>query len=171
MAQDGDLGVVDHDAEGDPGRILEGVLVAGQEVFEGLGQGELDIHAATETEEHDEEGEPTAGGADVDHAGVGLVDRRTFPGGEVKGEEGGGWGGAYLVDELLEDRVATGVPVFGNPLQDLGGGVAMGLDDASFISPLATRCHPAPPHLHPPLRAAPSATLTAPVEEPAPAPL
>jgi hypothetical protein len=58
MGQDGSLTVVDHYLGRNGVKVFEGVLVAGQEVFLRLRQGELDKHPAAVAEHHDEKGKP-----------------------------------------------------------------------------------------------------------------
>ena len=61
MAQHAGLEVVDEDDAGRAAEELQGVVVAGEEVFHGLAAGELDIGHAAVAEDHDEKGEAAAG--------------------------------------------------------------------------------------------------------------
>jgi len=63
------LTVIDHDFRAHAAEVLEGVLVAGQEVLLRLGQGELDEHPPAVTQHHDEERKLAPGGAGPQPAG------------------------------------------------------------------------------------------------------
>src|SRR6266567_4790710 len=53
--EDGGFEVVDHDFVRNAPKEVKGVLVAGEEVFHGLGDGELHVHHATVAQDHDKE--------------------------------------------------------------------------------------------------------------------
>ncbi len=46
MRADGGVAVIDHDGGGDAAEEVEGVAVAGEEVFRALAEGELDVELA-----------------------------------------------------------------------------------------------------------------------------
>jgi hypothetical protein len=64
VAEHGALQIINHDPGGDPAESGESVLMAGKEVFHGLGYGEFHVHLATVAEHHDEEAEATHGFTD-----------------------------------------------------------------------------------------------------------
>ena len=53
--EDGGFEVVDHDFVRNAPKELKGVLVAGEKVFHGLGDGELDVQHAAVAQDHDKE--------------------------------------------------------------------------------------------------------------------
>ena len=78
MAQDSGLQIVDEDDGWSTTKKFEGVLVAGQEVFQGFPAGELDIDHAAVTEDHDEKGEPAARGTQRDRARASPINLGCF---------------------------------------------------------------------------------------------
>ena len=55
------LQIVDHDLSGNRAEVIKGVLMTGEEVLHGLGDGEFEIHHAAVAEHHDEEAESSRG--------------------------------------------------------------------------------------------------------------
>jgi len=95
------------------------MLVTGQKVFEGFGQGELQIHLATERQHHHEKGEPTLGGSDRNRSRATPVHLGAFSGGEVQGQESGLAPRTHLADERLDDGVSALIAVLSDLLQNL----------------------------------------------------
>src|SRR5712691_8286822 len=59
--EDGGFEIIDHDFVGDATKKLKGMLMAGQKVLHGLGDGELDIHHTAVAQDHDKEAQLAAG--------------------------------------------------------------------------------------------------------------
>ena len=131
VAEDSGFEVVDEDGGGGAAEELEGVLMAGEEVFGGFAAGELDIGHAAVAEDHDEKGEPAAGGSELDDPGAAPVHLGGFAGGEGEAEEGGAACGAHGADVGFDDAEAAGVAFVGaEALIDLGGAVGMTFEPA-----------------------------------------
>ena len=60
MSQHGRLTVIDHYLSGGPAKVSKPILMAGQEVFHGLSQRELDVQPAAERQHHDKEAQSPA---------------------------------------------------------------------------------------------------------------
>ena len=73
MAQHSGLAVVNHHLGCDTAKILKRILVTSQPVFLSLGQGELDIHPAAESQHHDKEAQMPFDRADLDQTRVAPV--------------------------------------------------------------------------------------------------
>jgi hypothetical protein len=92
------LQVVHHDLkEG------KGVLVAGEELLHGLGEGELHIPHAAVAEHHDKERQLAAGFAHGHRAVVAPVDLGALAGGEGQGQEGRGPAWTHRAHVILHD--------------------------------------------------------------------
>ena len=131
VAEHAGLEVVDEDDAGGAAEELQGVLMAGEEVFGGLAAGELDVGHAAVAEDHDEEREAAAGGADLDDSGAAPVDLGGLAGGEGEAEEGGVAHGPHGAHVVFHDAEAAGVALVGaQALMDLGGAVGVAFEPA-----------------------------------------
>ena len=74
---------------GNAAKELKGVLMAGQEVFHGLGDGELDIQHAAVAQDHDKEAQPALRLPHRDRAERAPIDLGTLAGGKGQREKGG----------------------------------------------------------------------------------
>lgn len=126
--EDGGLEIIDHDSVRDATEGLEGMFVTGKEVFHGLGDGEFDINHATVGEDHDEEGEATAGLAHGDGGVLSPVDLGAFSGGKVKFEVDRALNRACLTDMVAYQGQTPGIAIFAQALIDLLGSVGMGIE-------------------------------------------
>ena len=131
MAQDSGLEVVDEDGAGRAAKKLQRVLMAGEEVFHGFAAGELDIGHAAVAKDHDEKGEPAAGGSQSDGARAAPVHLCGFAGREGETEEGGMAHRAHGSHIVPQDAHAAGVSLLATQaLIDLGGAVGMAFQPA-----------------------------------------
>ena len=106
VGEDGGLTVIGDYFSGNPVKVFKGVLVAGQEVFLRLSQGELDVKLAAVAEHHDKERKPAPGAAHWQNAGVTPIDLRRLTQRKVQGQERRRWGRAHMLHESFEDAVA-----------------------------------------------------------------
>ena len=120
--------IINHDLLGNRPEGMEGILMTGQEMLHGLGDGELEIHHATVAEDHDKEAEPAAGITDGNGAVRAPVDLGALAGSKGEFEEGRSSPGADFAHIVLEDGIAAVKPFLPDALQDLDGGVRMGLE-------------------------------------------
>jgi hypothetical protein len=122
------LQVVHHDLkEG------KGVLVAGEELLHGLGEGELHIPHAAVAEHHDKERQLAAGFAHGHRAVVAPVDLGALAGGEGQGQEGRGPAWTHRAHVILHDGVAPLEAVLAQALEDLLGAVGVGLQPLADV--------------------------------------
>src|SRR5438445_13862907 len=106
---------------------LQRVAMTAEELFHALRKGKLDINHAAVAENHDKEAQATAGRAHGDGTVIAPIDLGAFAGGKLQHQEGGLAHRAHQADKLLEDAVATTVPLSFELLEQLLGGVAMAL--------------------------------------------
>ena len=131
MGEDGGFEVVVDEFLRHAAKELEGVLMAGQEVFGSLAEGKFHIEQPAMTEYHDKEGEPPGGGPDGHGTGVAPIDLCAFAGSEAESEEGWRAHRAHLAHIVLEDAHAAAVSVLGaQTLEDLSGAVRMVFEQA-----------------------------------------
>jgi hypothetical protein len=109
---------------------LEGMLMAGEEMLQGLGDGELQIHQAAVTEHHDEEAELTPGRTDLDRAILAPIDLSRLPGGKGEGQKGWSAGRAHLMHIGFHGRIAALKAVLLQALEDLPRAIGMGFQEA-----------------------------------------
>ena len=121
MGQDRRLAVIDHHLGRHRVEVFKGMLVAGQEVFLGLGQGKLGIHPAAVTEDHDKKREPAVGAADRQKSGRAPIHLGALARGKLQREEGGLARRAHGAHIVLEDAVAAAVAAFPQALEQLLG--------------------------------------------------
>jgi hypothetical protein len=108
--EDGALEVVVEADPGDASEVLEGGLVASQEVLHAMGDVELDEEVPGPGQDHDEGDERSDGLSDLDGSEVGPVDLGLFAGqGSEAGEGFDGWPGAPEVDHVTEVVGLSGV--------------------------------------------------------------
>ena len=125
MLQDGGLAVVDPDLGGHSEPAVEAALMAGQEVFHALGQGELKVEFATVGQNHHEEAQAAAGRPDLDPACRTPVHLGALPRQEVQGLARDGRGRAELSHQFLDDGVAALEARLTQALEDLPGRIRM----------------------------------------------
>ena len=92
--------------------------MAAEEVFEGLRDGELDVHHAAVAQHQDEQAQLPAGVADTDRAVVAPVHLGALAGLEVQGQERRRFVRAHFAD-------AAGESVLARALEDLRGAVGV----------------------------------------------
>ena len=126
------LQIVDHDGSGGA-RVeeLEGVEVALEEVFEGLRDGELDVHHGAVAPHHDEEAQAAPGVAERDRAVVSPVDLGALAGCEVQGQESGGANRAHSLQVILDDGDAPVVTDLAQAVENLRGAVGIVLEQSA----------------------------------------
>ncbi len=129
MPQGGDLAVVDDDLGGHAPEEEEGVVMGAQEVLLALAQGELDVQAPADAEDHDEEGRAATGVADLEKAGRTPVDLGGLPGGELEAQEGLTGAGSDPGNMGAQDGGAAGIPLLTQEAEDLAGGVVMAVEE------------------------------------------
>jgi len=125
VGEDGGFTVICDHFSGNPVKVFKGVLVAGQEVFLRLSQGELDVKLAAVAEHHDKERKPAPGVAHWQNAGVTPIDLRRLTRRKVQGQERRRWGWAHMLHESFEDAVATLIAGLPQTVEQLGGGIRM----------------------------------------------
>ncbi len=123
----GTLQIINHDFPGNRPESLEGILMAGQEMFHGLRDGELEIHHAAVAEDHDKEAEPAAGITHGNGAVRAPVDLGALARCKGQFEERRSSAGADFAHIILEDGVASVEAFLSEALEDLDGGVGMAL--------------------------------------------
>jgi hypothetical protein len=82
--QDGGVEVVDHDFVWNASKEVKGMLVAGEEVFHRLGDGELDVQHATVAQDHDKEAQLAVRVPDGDRTKRTPIHLGTFAGAKAK---------------------------------------------------------------------------------------
>ena len=117
------LQVIDHHLGGAAAKELQGVAVAGQELFHALGESELEINHAAVTEHHDKEGQAPTGGADGNGTVAAPIDLGTFAGRKGQHQESGLAHRADQANKRLEDAVAPSIALGPKLLEHLLGGV------------------------------------------------
>ena len=133
MVEHPDLEIIDHDFSGDAPEELEGMTVAGEELFHAFGEGKLHVEEAAIAQDHDEETQVPFGGADGDGAEAAPIDLGAFAGSKLQHEEGGFAHRADQTDELLEDAVTAGIALRFDLLEDLLGAVGMTFQEANNL--------------------------------------
>ena len=123
----GTFEIIDHDFLGNRPEGLEGILMTGQEMLHGLGDGKLKVHHAAVAQDHDKETEPAAGITDGNGAIRAPVDLGALAWSKGQFEEGRCAPGADFAHIVFEDGIATLEPFLPDALEDLDGGVRMGL--------------------------------------------
>ena len=131
----GRLEVVGHDPGGHSrAEVGEGVEVAAEEVFHGLGDGELEVHQAAVAQDHHEEAQPSPGVADIDAGVVPPVDLGGLAGGEVQGQERWRTHWAHPLEVVLHDGGAAVVADLAQAVQDLRATVGVVFEEAADIA-------------------------------------
>lgn len=144
--------IIDHDGLGHAPESLKGVLVTGQKVFHGLGEGELDIHQAAVTQHHDKEAEASARLPDSDRAERAPIGLGALAGSKGQLEKGGLALGSHAAHVGFDQGIAALKAVFAQALEDLRGAIRiffqhldnLGLEWIKFAGPWTGLSRPEP---------------------------
>jgi len=123
----------------------ERLLVTGEEVLQGLRDGEGHIQTPAVREHQHEETQTPAGGTDGNRTVLAPVDLGAFAGGEGELQERLAARRTHLGDVVLEDRQPTAVARLSQALEDLLRAVGVALQQAHHlvlerIEPARPRC-------------------------------
>jgi hypothetical protein len=117
--------VVDHQHLGRAAPGPEGVLLDGEELFERLRQGELDVYRPTVAQHQHQKAQPPPGRSDPEWTRIAPVDLRAFAGREAQRQECLRPARAHPADKLLPDGIAARVALLPQLLQQLPDAVGM----------------------------------------------
>src|SRR4029077_12971730 len=146
--QDRRFKIVDHDFGWHAAKGCEAMLVAGEEMLHGLGDGELHEHLAAERQHHDEERKPATAMADGDGSVGPPVGLRALAGSEVQLQIARPLGWPDAADVIPQDRDAAAVALLAQALHDLLSAVGVGVQqprDARLERIKNTAARPAAP--------------------------
>ena len=144
------LEIVDHHFGRHAAPRREGVLMAGEKMLHGLGDGEFHIHAAAVGQHHDEERKPALGIVHRDRSVGAPVDLRAFAGSEMQFEIDRPLGRPDAADVIPQDRHAAVVALLAQTLMDLLSAVGVGVQqprDARLERIKDAAARPAAPRL------------------------
>jgi len=125
MAGDGDLAVIDDQLVGRPQEVFEGVLVTLQEMLLGFAPGELQIHPATEAQDHDKEGKPAADGPDLDPTRTAPVHLGGLGRSELQTQVSRSGCGSHSRHKIPQEGRPAGVALLAQALEDLSAGIGV----------------------------------------------
>ena len=123
--EDRALEIIDHDFGGHAAKKFQGVLMTGQPVLHGLGNGKFDIQHPAVAQGHHEKAEASAGFAHRDCAKRPPIHLGTFAGGKMQLQKGRSPIGSDLADMPLDGVIAATIAVLPDLLKNLHCGVAV----------------------------------------------
>src|SRR6516225_178922 len=119
--------IIDDDFCRDTTKRGEGVLVAGEKMLHGLGDGELDEHLTTEGQYHDEEREPATCIADGNGLERARIDLAGLSRSKVQLEIDWQLGWPDVANVIAHNGRAAAVSFFTQTLKDLLGTIGVGV--------------------------------------------
>jgi hypothetical protein len=128
--EDGGCEAIDHDFCRNAAEARKGVLMAGQAVLHGLGDGALDRQHAAIAQDHDKEAQSSLRLPHRDEAERAPVHLGTLAGGTGEREKGGLPPGSHRSHIGLHERIAAIKAVGAEVLEHLGGGIGIALPHA-----------------------------------------
>ncbi len=106
------------------------MLVAGEEMLHGLGDGEFHKHLAAERQHHDKERKPATGIAHRDGSVATPVDLRALAGSKVQLEIDRPFGRPDAADVIPQDRHAAAISFLAQTLEDLLSAIRVGVQQS-----------------------------------------
>ena len=131
--EDGRFEVVDHDFARNATKEIKGMLVASEEVFHGLGDGELDVQHATVAQDHDKKTQLAVRLAHRDRAEGPPIHLGTLAGGKGQREKGSLPPGAHRAHIGFDQLIATVKAVLAQALEDLRGRIGMAFQQTDNV--------------------------------------
>ena len=111
--------MIDQDFLRNAPKEVTGLLMTGQEVFQGLRDGARDVQHATGAQDHDKEAQLAVRVPDGDRTTRTPIPLGTFAGGQGEGEQGRLPSGADRADVGFDEGIAAGKATFAQALEDL----------------------------------------------------
>jgi hypothetical protein len=117
----------------DAAKELKRVLVAGQEVLHGLGDGELHIQHTAVAQDHHKEAQPALRMPHRDRTKHAPIDLGTLARGKGQGEKGGLSPGSDGADIGFDEGIAPGKALLPQALKDLGRRIRIAVQQAANL--------------------------------------
>jgi hypothetical protein len=121
----GGFEMIHHDFLRNATKEVKGVLMAGEAVLHGLGDGKLHVHHGAVAQDHDKETQPSLRLAYRDRAERTPIDLRTLAGREGQREKGGPLPGSDGSHRRFDQRIATVKAMLAQTLEDLSSRIGI----------------------------------------------